>query len=259
MAQSAMPPRVFVSHSSRDQGAAQTVCLYLEQQGIPCWIAPENLPPGQHYSAAVRDALNRAELLLVLFSSQLNQSHHALREIEDAVGKGMKILPVLLGNVSPSGAYESLLGNLHWLNASRPPLESHLETILDSVQRFLARGPKSPTQQLPFSTKVYRFPEPPANDFEVEIIVDDGRITKTLSIGRPISIGRTEGDVLIPDPGLSERHLRLIPGNDGVTVTVEDLNSHNGVYVRIEDEIELHDRDRISIGTLRFRIEEVED
>ncbi|MGH8549341.1 MAG: TIR domain-containing protein [Methylococcales bacterium] len=247
-----MPHQVFISHSFSDQRAAQTICKYLEQNGIECWIAPRNITPGQNFGAAIIEAINRTDLLLVIFSSRLDESHHAVREIERAVSKGLNILPVLIENVSPTGSYEYLLCNLHWLNASRPPLESHLGSILDTVQILLNR---SPSGQSPFPPNSYQFPEASLAELELEIVADDGRVTRFLPIDHALSIGRTQGDVLIPDPGLSDVHCKLVPANN--SFTVEDLGSRNGVYVRIDEEAELHDQDQISIGTLLFRIEEI--
>jgi hypothetical protein len=247
-----MPHQVFISHSSSDQRAAQTVCKYLEQNGIDCWIAPRDITPGQNFGAAIIEAINRTQLLLVLFSSKLDESHHAVREIERAVSKGLNILPVLIEDVSPTGSYEYLLCNLHWLNAFRPPLESHLGSILDTAQIFLNQDSPGPS---PFPPDSYRFPEASRTELELEIVADDGRVTRFLPLGQTLTVGRTRGDVLIPDPGVSEIHCKLVPANNGLTV--EDLGSRNGVYIRIDEEVELHDQDQIAIGTLLFRIEEV--
>ena len=249
-----MEQRVFISHSFRDQQAAQTVCRYLEDHGIHCWIAPRNITPGQNFGAAIIEAINRTDLVLVIFSSRLDESHHAVREIERAVSKGLNILPVLIEDVSPTGSYEYLLCNLHWLNASRPPLESHLGAILDTVQLFLGQNAAG---RSPFPPESYQFPESSGDEVQLEIVGDDGHIRKSLPIGRELLIGRTEGDLVVADPALSELHCKLIPAKN--SLTIEDLGSRNGVYVRINEEVELHDQDQISIGTMHFRIEEVNE
>lgn len=249
-----MPHQVFISHSFSDQRAAQTVCRYLEQNGVDCWIAPRNITPGQNFGAAIIEAINRTGLVLVMFSSKLDESHHAVREIERAVSKGLDILPVLIDDARPTGSYEYLLCNLHWLNASRPPLESHLGAILDSVKRYLGKGADGPC---PFPPNSFRFPKAAPADLELEIVADDGRVTKSLPITEVLSVGRTRGDVVIPDSALSDLHCKLIPAKNGVTV--EDLGSSSGVFVRIDQEVELKDQDHISIGTLLFRIEEIDE
>lgn len=247
-----MQHQVFISHSFSDQEVALSVCGYLERRGIGCWIAPRNITPGQNFSAAIIDAINQTELLLVVFSSKLNESRHAVREIERAVSKGLNILPVLIEDVRPIGSYEYLLCNLHWLNASRPPFESHLDSIFDSVQLFLA---KNPGGQNPFPPNSYQFPGAAQAGFELEIAADSGQFTQSLTIGQALLIGRSEGDVVIPDSSLSDLHCKLLPLQNGLKI--EDLGSRTGIYIRVDKEVELHDRDQISIGTLLFRIEEI--
>ena len=41
-----MAHEVFISYSSVDSTAGETVCLILEQNGISCWIAPRDITPG---------------------------------------------------------------------------------------------------------------------------------------------------------------------------------------------------------------------
>ena len=249
-----MQHKIFISYSFDDQHAANAVCRHLEQHGINCWIAPRNITPGQNFSAAIIEAINQTELLLVMFSSRLDRSNHAVREIERAVSKGLNILPVLIENVGPTGSYEYLLCNLHWLNASQPPLETHLGTILDAARLFLEQH--HPNQN-PFPPETCRLPEASKAQVALEIMADDGRILKSFPIDQQLSIGRTEGDVVISDASLSEHHCTIYPSNN--RLTVKDLNSQNGVYIRIDEEVELRDQDEISIGTQIFRIEEIED
>ena len=92
---------------------------------------------------------------------------------------------------------------------------------------------------------------------KLEIVADDGRITNSIPIFEAVSIGRTRGEVVIPDPGLSDLHCKLIPEKS--SLVVEDLDSDKGVYIRVDQEAELHDQDQISIGTLLFRIEVIDE
>ena len=41
-----MKPLVFISHSSKDKEIAEKVCLFLEANSVPCWIAPRDVTPG---------------------------------------------------------------------------------------------------------------------------------------------------------------------------------------------------------------------
>src|SRR5215217_6197106 len=64
-------------------------------------------------------------------------------------------------------------------------------------------------------------------------------------------LGREHGsaDVVIPDPGVSRHHARVLP--EAGTLIVEDLGSSNGTYVngrRINGPVELSAGDEVQLG-----------
>lgn len=62
-----------------------------------------------------------------------------------------------------------------------------------------------------------------------------------------ISVGRAQADVNVEgDPFMSPRHASFIP--DEVGVVVEDLNSHNGIWLRVRGEIEVSNGQLFMIG-----------
>ncbi len=67
-------------------------------------------------------------------------------------------------------------------------------------------------------------------------------------------VGRTEGHIqLADDPYLSPRHARLVLRKD--ELLVRDLDSLNGVYVRLRDPVELVDGDMLLLGQQVMRFE----
>ena len=66
-------------------------------------------------------------------------------------------------------------------------------------------------------------------------------------------IGRTDGDiVLLDDTYISEKHARLFK-KEGEYI-IEDLGSLNGVYYKVQDELDVNDGDFIRIGSQLLRI-----
>ncbi|MEM1418874.1 MAG: FHA domain-containing protein, partial [Myxococcota bacterium] len=71
-------------------------------------------------------------------------------------------------------------------------------------------------------------------------------------------IGRSEGDVVLPDdPYLSPRHARIRTENG--RFHLRDLGSVNGTFQRLRDAVTLEDGDRVLIGQQLLRFERVED
>jgi pSer/pThr/pTyr-binding forkhead associated (FHA) protein len=70
-----------------------------------------------------------------------------------------------------------------------------------------------------------------------------------------ISIGREGNDVnFLDDPFISGRHAQIAMSADG-QVTLTDLGSKNGTFVRISDEIALENGDHVFLGQQLLRVE----
>jgi TolB-like protein/Tfp pilus assembly protein PilF len=139
---------VFISHSARDKPYADAVCAKLESRGVRCWIAPRDIAPGMEWGAALLEAIDDSRVMLLVFSSQANNSPQISREVERAVHKGLIVLPVRVEDVVPTGNLEYFLGTPQWLNAITPPFEQYLDHIADSTRFWLERAATDPAAAL---------------------------------------------------------------------------------------------------------------
>lgn len=130
---------VFISYSSEDKAVADAVCATLEGQKIRCWIAPRDVLPGTAYAEALNEALQGSCALVLVLSTFSNASKHVMREIESAVNRGIPIVPFRIEDVQPSKSLNYFLKGIHWLDALSPPLEEHLQTLAQTVQRLLSQ------------------------------------------------------------------------------------------------------------------------
>ena len=48
---------VFVSHSVKDKGVAESVVTRLETDAVTCWIAPRDVRPGKPFDDEITDAI----------------------------------------------------------------------------------------------------------------------------------------------------------------------------------------------------------
>lgn len=133
--------QVFVSHASRERHLADAICVGLEATDIRCWIAPRDIPPGAEWANAIIKGLESCEMLLLVLSGESVTSQHVLREVERAVNRRMPIMPVRVDDIVPTGSMSYYLGAVHWLDASTPPFEEHLDDLVERVGRTLRAGP----------------------------------------------------------------------------------------------------------------------
>lgn len=128
----------FVSHSSKDRTYAELVCQSLESHSLRCWIAPRDIQPGAEWGAAIINGIDRSKVMLVIFSTNANDSAQVRREVERAIGKSMPILPFRIEDANPKGALEFALSNTHWLDGFKPPIEPTLTQLVQSVKALCA-------------------------------------------------------------------------------------------------------------------------
>lgn len=118
--------KVFVSHATTDRDAALKIVAFLEARGIPCWIAPRDVPAGAEYGDALMSAIETSRAVLLVLSEHANESAFVRKEMERAVSRAKPIVPVRIRQVAPTGALELFISSAQWIDAYRPPLEQHL-------------------------------------------------------------------------------------------------------------------------------------
>lgn len=108
---------VFVSYASGDRAVADRLCDFLEANGKRCWIAPRDIAPGEHYAEIIDATLKRTRTLVILLTKASTSSSHVLRELERAVHYGLRVCPIRLDLIEPSGALGYLLSGTQWIDA----------------------------------------------------------------------------------------------------------------------------------------------
>jgi adenylate cyclase len=134
---------VFISYSSLDKTAADTVCSVLEQKGISCWIAPRDITPGLDFSEAIIDGIKSSKLFILVYSSNSSNSKQVIREVDRAVHTGLLVINLRLEDVPLSKQLEYYLSSVHWLDAISPPLEEHINKLSGVVKILLRKDGSS--------------------------------------------------------------------------------------------------------------------
>jgi hypothetical protein len=131
---------VFVSYSQADRDIALAVVSYLEAHEVACWVAPRDVPPATDWAEQIVEAIARASLMVLIFSSTANGSPQVRREVERAVHRRVRVLPFRVEDVLPARSLEYFLSSQHWLDAFPPPMEPHYARLTSFVKTLLAAG-----------------------------------------------------------------------------------------------------------------------
>ena len=127
---------IFISYASEDHEEASSVCSFLENNQISCWMAPRDILPGKDYAEAIIDAIDDCSFMVLIFSSYANESPHILREVERAVNKKKRLIPFRIEDVEPTKSLQYYIGVPHWLNAFPLAVGSYLEELLGVINKY---------------------------------------------------------------------------------------------------------------------------
>jgi adenylate cyclase len=125
---------VFISYASQDAAIAEQIRVALETASITCWIAPRDVRVGQSYAAAIVDAINSCQLLLLVLTQGAVQSPHVLREVERASSKRRPVLAVRMDDAQLPPDLEYFLSATQWFDASRGPLNPLVAALVAAVR-----------------------------------------------------------------------------------------------------------------------------
>ncbi len=128
-----MKKAVFISHSTQDKTIAGMVCQALEQERIPCWIAPRDVPYGENAFEAIPLGVAEATVLVLILSANANSSKYVQRELQLALDYKKLIVPFRIEDIRPEGAVNFMLTGVQWLDAFVPPVERHVAALVERI------------------------------------------------------------------------------------------------------------------------------
>ncbi|MBR2480765.1 MAG: toll/interleukin-1 receptor domain-containing protein [Clostridia bacterium] len=87
---------VMLSYNHLDQTIANNFKTLLENNSIPCWMAPASIEYGSNYMDDIAGAIKNAAAVIVLISKNSQASEWVKREVQGAIDYGVMILPVFI-------------------------------------------------------------------------------------------------------------------------------------------------------------------
>jgi hypothetical protein len=139
---------VFISHSARDQAAAEAASDAIEHAGHLCWIAPRDLGADEEPAAASFAGISRSKIFLLILSAESAESKQVLREAERARRAGLAVIPLRIEAVEPGERLHYHIADAVMLEAVQPPFADHLDHLTAIVGRILDGGEGAPLRPL---------------------------------------------------------------------------------------------------------------
>lgn len=139
------------NHSNKDRQVADRIYSALSGKNIRCWLAHKDIPGGERWINKMLDAIEEAQLVLLVFSANANKSQWVMREINHALDKQKTIIPFAIEDVPPQETLRMLKSNFQWVAAYNPPLERHIDKLVEDVQKQLGPSPVHGQWSNPFT------------------------------------------------------------------------------------------------------------
>lgn len=123
---------VFISYSSKNSEAAKAVCHALEENGVRCWMAPRDIPPGCKYGDMIDKAIVSAKVFLLVYSADSLKSPWCNGELNVAFTEGKTIVPYRIDSAPLEGAMRVMLNQTHWID-SFPNYKQHFAELTQTI------------------------------------------------------------------------------------------------------------------------------
>ncbi len=122
--------KVFISFSSKDSTLALKIYERLNRRGIKSWISAKDISPGADYQSAIVAAIEEAEIVVLVFSSQAAGSNEIAKELSLASKK--MVIPARIEDIEPKDAFKYQLSNRQFIDLF-DDFDRNLDDLVDKV------------------------------------------------------------------------------------------------------------------------------
>ena len=132
------PYDVFISYSRSDREIADAICRELKSKGLKYWMDTK-IPGGEFFDDEIIAALEKSNIVILIFSKNSNASPHVTTEIANAFEMGKPIIVYRIDEIEPEGKMQYYLANKNWLD-SFPDYRTNLKTLITDAKRLIESG-----------------------------------------------------------------------------------------------------------------------
>lgn len=122
---------IFISYRRSDRELVAQVVRKLEANGVGVWYDAE-IDSGADWRESIVEALTAADMLVIFFSEECNSSRQLKKELAIADSLEKPVIPILIEDTKPKGAYLYELADRNWLQAFPDP-HSKIDTIVSHL------------------------------------------------------------------------------------------------------------------------------
>lgn len=123
----------FLSHATRADGARALMLAHeLEAAGLPCWIAPRDIPSGADWNGTIMRAIDSCDTMILLVSDAALSSPFVKAEVQHAFEKGKRVFPIRVTETAEPGQIDLRLKIVQHIDG-RGEIRSVVANLLKSL------------------------------------------------------------------------------------------------------------------------------
>ncbi len=126
---------LFLSYSRKDKAVADAFYEAASGQGLTVWY-DKLLQGGQDWRQGIVEALTQSNALIILFSKESNASKQLIKELAVADDLGKLVIPVLIEDAKPEGAYLYEMSSRNWIALYPDPIRK-MARLVEEVTTFV--------------------------------------------------------------------------------------------------------------------------
>jgi formylglycine-generating enzyme required for sulfatase activity len=135
---------IFISYSSKDQKSAEAICTAIEHRGFECWISSRDIGPGENFQTQVVRAIRRAQVMVLVFSSNANNSEEIKKELVLAGQSRLVVIPVRVEDVAPDEAFAYEFATRQWIDVFGD-WEHAIQRVVRQIEGVIGEAPAKPS------------------------------------------------------------------------------------------------------------------
>lgn len=130
-----MEKNIFISYSTKDIKIANSLVGFLENRGIGCFISSRDIPLGSDWASCIIDALEKAKLMIIIFTENYNKSVQVDREISVCCDLEKPIIPLRVSDEPLIRLKKYYLSNINWINFKQN--NEDYDTLMKSIRNII--------------------------------------------------------------------------------------------------------------------------
>lgn len=136
---------VFISYSRKDSARIKPIVQFLTDNGIKVWIDKDGIETGDAFKTIIVSAIMRSSIFLYFSSEASNASEWTVKEVNTAIYKKKRIIPIKLDNseYSPSVLFDLVgLDYIDFTNKKQGEIVK--ERLLKAINKDTSKTPIPP-------------------------------------------------------------------------------------------------------------------